>query len=279
MEDESKFYVPQIFYLKVSGGFVSWGAKMPRLWFPHRRRGGWSKSPPQKRKQSKLEKARKRSIAALATVFARLEKPPRGFMTLAFDRDAQDVWSIAECLECFKRFRRYLERSYPKCWFIFVMEWSPTNGFHFHLSGRLGQKPVPCGELRSKWQKITGSSYRRAVHFKAYNPEVHHCYVTKKKIKAARTRKLMRMLGRRSFWGCIHRKQMPLAPIQRLALDEDQMACFRSELERQITNNNGAESSLDRLRTDANRLCFNTPEMLSAAILAALAFDPEEATV
>lgn len=195
-------------------------------------------------------------------------------MTLIFDYNVKD-WELDECWECFKRFRRYLERCYKKSWFIFVMEVSPGRGVHLHLSGRIGEPYVPKEKLRAKWQKITGTTLRRAVHFKAYNP-IHHSYVTKRTKKAARTRALMRQLGRKSFWGCINRKNMPLAPKKDSILSDDQMDMFRVFLREEIIEQEMAESSIHRLSTDANHLNYNTSGMVKRALKAAIEHDFEQ---
>ena len=273
---EAYSYRSQTFKINMSGGVVYWAKVIEKITGPPRLRGGGGNQKSGKtRKQSKLEKARKRSIASLATLFARLKKPPWWFITLAFDRNARDCWTLEECLSSFRRFRRYLERRFPRCWFIFVMEFSPTNGYHFHLSGRFGQKKIPKKALRTKWQRITDSEYDGAMHFTRYVSSLHCSYVTKKKVKASRTQKLMRQLGHRSFWGCIHRKQLPLARIKEIVLSDAQMEEFRWNLRNQIIATNGAQSSLERLNTDANRLCYLTPTMLKRALRAAQAFDQE----
>lgn len=272
-DDDDDFYwdpdhLPKNYRLKFSGGLTSWHEREPlKTWFPYRKRTGWRGPRKAYKKVSNLEKARRRSIKALGAVFARLLKKPKGFMTLIFDRAVKE-WELDECLNCFERFRRYLERSFPKCWFIFVMEWSPRSGFHYHLSGRIGEKTVPLDAIRQKWLSITGSTDRESIHFKNYDP-IHFFYVTKKE-KAQYTRYLMKKLGRRSFWGCIHRKLMPLAPEEYIDLDEDQMDMYRVSMRDQIIENGGAESSIHRLMTPANRLNYETREMREKALEFAL---------
>ena len=258
---------PHINYrVTISGGFVSWsGIQPPATWCP--KRGPQGRSAPQEldRTRREREKARKRSIGTLASNFNRLQIPPKWFITLTFDRRVKKQWSVGECMRCFSRFRRYLERGYPTCWFFFVMEFSRRSGPHFHLIGRIGKKPKPFKQFCEKWLKITNSSWAKAVDRKEYNPLKHLPYVTKKD-KAKGTHYLMRKLQGKSFWGCIHRKKMKFYAKEQYVLCENQMALFRISLHEQIVEKGGAESSLHRLRTDANRLCYCTQEMLQKAL-------------
>ncbi|SHN51932.1 rolling circle replication-associated protein [Desulfovibrio litoralis] len=268
MEDYLYEQLEQSYFYKltISGGSISWCSTKPNK---------GKKAPNRYSKQSsktvKRKKARRRSIATLATLHARLTKKPSVFITLIFDTKVKAKWKTKECIALFNKFRRYLERSYSECWFIFVMEWSYLSGVHYHLIGRMGKKHVPWGKLRKKWQKITGSSERKTINFKKYK-DLHISYVTKK-IKEHNTLKLMKKLQGKSFWGAIHRKDMPLAPIKELVLDENQWEIFRLCLKRQIINNSSAESSINRLSHHASCLCYCTSKMIQEAINEALAYE------
>lgn len=267
---------PRNVQVTFSGGFFSWmKEKAARI------RGRWdyrwkyrNKPKPEKKKDlSKTEKSRRRRIKGLATVFARLTKPPKWFLTLQFDRKVKRKWKVRECREYFTKFRRYLERKYPECWFVFVMEFSDQSGPHYHLIGRFGGN-FSSRAIRKKWLQITGSTRRKAVHLTRYRRK-HPWYVSSAK-KAPGTLWLMYRLGRKSFWGCIHRKKMPLAPFEQITLTLLQFQWFREAMDELLRENSAAKSSIRRLWTDANCLCYATNEMVRAALRYALELDGEE---
>lgn len=200
-----------------------------------------------------------------------LKKQPARFITLLFDRKIKRHWDINECRDRFIKFRRWLERTYPDSWFIFVMEFSKRSETHYHLLGRFGQgisKKTVC----EKWMKVTGTKWGKTAKIDPYLPEKHRSYVTTPR-KPAGTHKLMKKLGQKSFWGCIHRKKMPLYCERQFTLTSGQVAIFFAVLGFLLHKQGCSKKDLRRLLKDKNCSGFCTPQMINEARDYALRLD------
>jgi hypothetical protein len=178
---------------------------------------------------------------------------------LVFDRKGNRDWPLEKCQKAFAVFRRWLEYNFPDCWFIFVMEWTRKCGIHYHLTGRFGKKDIPKDVIREKWMKITGSTWSKSIKFLPSLPHLRGYLTTSK--KAADTRHLMKELQGKSFWGCIHRKKIPLVPTKRLTFTDDGAFIYKLSLAFQIIIEGGSKNDIRRIFKKNGSLAFTTPEM------------------
>ena len=215
-----------------------------------------------------LELLRRRRMTSLIHKIGSLKKLPLWFISLILDRKVKREWDIEECLAIFTKFRRWLEREFLKSWFIFVMEFKPRGGLHYHLLGRFGQKMSKMAKeaVREKWMKVTGSKNEKAAQIDDYLPEIHRSYVTTN-IKASGTRELLKLLGQKSFWGCINRKNMPLHDERQFTLDYGLDGLFRQLLQRALSDKYGNPEN-HRRRSIKQKGCFGfaSPEMIEECL-------------
>lgn len=210
--------------------------------------------PPKKRKsagekkQSKkaeltaegIAKKRKRRLTRLSAVLAQLKFPPRWFAHANFDRKVKRNWEVDECREVFEKFRCFLDKNYPESWFIWVMEESDKTGIHYHLFARY----LPARQwarIKRKWLELTGSSNKKMFEFQSF-AERHIGYVLGGRKKSIKTRSLLWDLGRRSFWGIVHKKNMKLFPPQSLTVPYAAWLNVHPELKAALADaNNGID--------------------------------------
>ncbi|MDL2279308.1 hypothetical protein LJC15_01410 [Desulfovibrio sp. OttesenSCG-928-G11] len=255
--------------LTVEGETVGW-SPYKRFGAAKRKRRGAFRGTHRKSKSKKArwEALRRRRLTRLLRLYGSLKVKPAGFITLRFDWNAKRDWTVEKCQSCLGKFLRWLQRNFPKCWFIHVMEVSDRNGYHYHIMGRLGQKRIPHEIIREKWLKITSSSDRESVDIRAFETGKHIGYVTKPR-KARAMRQMMGELGKgRSFWGYINKKNMKLYPPKSFLLSRIQMHLFRASLAYQLVLRPYTDSSLRRLfsKKHTNFLGFCTREEILAAL-------------
>lgn len=260
---------PKDYRVVIKGGAVSWAMEKDVHSKTKRGKGTWAYPVPSE--FVRIEKSRKRSIVGFMGYVAALKEEPQDFTTLVLGKDVEDR-GIDACREKFDKFRRYLERAFPDGWFLYSMEYSSQNGYHYHLLGSFGRSRVAKKPIYEKWKALTGTTYLKAAQIKPYIAELHSGYLTKKG-KAANARKLKRELGRRHSWGCINKKNLPLHEEQEFSLSELQMDLFRVTLRELIIAKGGAESSIRRLKNPASFLGYCTAEMVQEALDYALSYE------
>lgn len=258
---------PYVTVLTVEGESLSWAPKKLGGTSKKRRRSASGKSAG-KRKKARREVLRRRRLTRLFRLYGSLKAKPAGFITLRFDWNVKKNWTVEECQSCLDKFLRWLQRNFPKCWFIHVMEVSDRNGYHYHIMGRLGQKQIPHGIIRGKWLKITGSSDRESIDMRSFKLGKHIGYVTKPG-KAKAMRRLMKKLGKgRSFWGYINKKNMKFYRPLDFTLTRIEMHLFRVGLAYQLAQRPHTASSLVRIfrKKHTGFLGFCTREEITNAL-------------
>lgn len=249
-----------IYTLTRRGGSVSWSRYKKNR---NRPISYGSRIPVEERTNEQIWTSYRRRITKLSKKLSALKSRPRWFITLHFDRKVKREWMLEECLDVFEDFRRYLDRAYPNSWFIWVMEWSPKSGFHYHILGRFGIPKVKTRKVRKKWMKLTGSNSVKSAHFEDF-VDAHFGYVMKRE-KAKNTCYLIRLLGYRSFFGFIHAGNM------RLHLPESQLTTgskverFKHELRKEIPAIFKTKSTERQLRHMHGCLNLGTSKPINAA--------------
>lgn len=245
------------------GGSISWGLKRPKykkvsFTRSYRSSDCFNRTPEQ------LEKSRRRRITRLARKFASLKQKPSWFITFILDRHINRDWSLDDLSNCFNQWIKWLKKRYPRSWFIYVFEISTKCGFHVHLLGRFGSKKPSLENACSKWKKITGSKQDKVAQIDKYT-EAHTGYMTKP-AKAKKCRELIQLLGKKSFWGVVNQKNMPVYPKQEYVLNEDQMKFLKMELSNHIMNSDGPSSSLRQTFKECGSINYTKPAVLKKAL-------------
>lgn len=139
-----------------------------------RQRSGFSMPRKPLSLEVRLKKKRNRTITRLATILNSYENTPELFISLIVDRQKYPLESIEEEKRYFINFQRLIKRAYPKCWFIYKIEWSKSAKIHFHLIGSLGIDDKE--QLHKKHKTILRQLWNQAndgekLHYDAY----HQC--------------------------------------------------------------------------------------------------------
>ena len=252
--------------LTIRGGSASWktynrgSSRHVPIFAP----GGFGTVP----NPDSVERRRRKRISRFAHVLAALSKDPKWHIVLNCDKKAQRVWDIEKALEVFKKFSKWLQKNFPKAWFIWIMEFTPKAGPHFHMLGAFRTKNGSRKAVIKKWQNLTKSNWEEATVIDPFRKE-HIGYLTKPG-KAKGTSYLIRRLGGKGFWGCINRRNMSLYEKETYNLPIAQFQIFRSVLKTLLIEHGAAQSSIDRLDKGCNGLRFCTHVMLQKALEAAL---------
>lgn len=249
--------------LTVRGAAVSWAPEKNTR--PKRKHGNQrNKQNLGNRDGKSLERARRRRVTGLSRFWASMNENPRWFITLMFDRKVQRDWSLEECLAIFEQFKRYLRKNFPQCFWIFVLEWKAAGGLHYHLSGRFGQKKVPSKAIRKKWMELTNSMSRKSFRMDAFVPE--HKGYTMKKEKAKNTRHLISILGAKSFWGVINRKNIKRHPVKVLHMTAYQLQHFKNSMMDYAMAEDHEASTYQQLNKDHGTLNFFPVDVVEKAV-------------
>ena len=212
-----------------------------------------------------LEKNRRRRMNKLGRLCAALTENPSVFLTLDFDRKVRRNWSITQCRKCFAKFRRFLLKAYPRCWFIYSMDYAPKTRFHFHMIGKFCEKANKARVI-SEWLRITGSTQSKMLDGQKYG--LYHKWYLTSGTKAEGIRKVMEGLGRRSFWGTINKKCMPLSKQQDMKISPSRWRTFCNILRQEIEKAGDAQSSKNILRHPSGALNYCSADQLATAFKA-----------
>lgn len=118
--------------------------------------------------------------------------------------------------------------------------------------------------------QLTQTQLINSIQLKKYVPKVHPGYVTKPK-KAPGTHTLIKLLGQKSFWGCIQKKNMSLFTEKNTALTGSQKDIFLITLGALVYEAGGSKKDLRRLLKRKGCLGFCTPGMIKKAFKYAFA--------
>ncbi len=178
--------------------------------------------PQSYRRMTLITKDKKR----LCRMLRRCAQVPEGeakvFMSLTFDYNVKK-WTLKACRKRVELFNRYLKRQFPRCWFIYIWEYSIKTGYHVHFWGRFHKAEAKSKVVR-KWLKLTSSRDQSMICIrKARQFDVG--YMAKPGKRKGRL-KLLQQLGRKSSWGIVNRAMLPQFQPRKFLFYADDWAHF-----------------------------------------------------
>lgn len=166
----------------------------------------------------------KRRICSMLRLGTRIDPSEAStFVSLVFDKKVHRMWGLSKCQKIFEKFKKYIHKNFPDAWFIYIWEHEKFSGYHVHMWGAFNKKKA-WRKIKRKWLALTHSKNEKMCDFQ-HAKEHHLDYMAAPRKRKGRI-KILRELGRKSSWGYINKKNMPLCQVKTLPLTDEELNIF-----------------------------------------------------